>query len=290
MLIEKIKEFLEKENKSLTDGFKYLLKSEYAQLTGFNFERQFLSDRELSSGDLRFSSAGKCVRALAYDFHDTEKNGRKMDDRAYRTFFIGDMTETMIVLLAKAAGVPIFGYGLQQPKVSIKIGETEIHGHPDGFIIHEQGIYSLEVKSMNTRAYDRFESGDVNETGGIDEGHYLQVQANLCATGLEGCLYVAFNKDTSVLGERLIPRSEATISQIKGIFKRVLESSPADLPERPHVPNEKRFLPWNCLYCSHSGTCYPTAKKVLVGKSYKLQVPVDRNKEAEATLISQSES
>ena len=51
MIVEKIKEFLEKENKRLTDGFKFLIKQEYSQLTGFNFERQFLSDREISSGD-----------------------------------------------------------------------------------------------------------------------------------------------------------------------------------------------------------------------------------------------
>src|ERR1700690_813357 len=126
MITDKINEFLTKENKSLEDGFKYLMKQEFAQLAGFSFDRQFLSDRKEGDGELRFSSAGKCPRALAYDYHHFEKNGKEIDSRGLRTFFMGDMTEVMIVLLAKASGVPIFGYGLQQPKLSWKIGDKEI--------------------------------------------------------------------------------------------------------------------------------------------------------------------
>lgn len=283
MIVEKINDFLTNEKKSLTEGFKFLLKQEYSQLSGFSFDRQFLQDREASSGELRFSSAGKCVRSLAYNYHKFEPNGKEIDSRGSRTFFIGDMTETMIVLLAKASGVNIFGYGLQQPKSSWKIGDKEISGHPDGFITNNGRILSVEIKSMNTMAFDRFESGDV------DEAHLMQINANMMAVGTRECVYVAFNKDNSVLSERVIPFSEELARKVYTNFETVINSTVDDLPDRPYSPNEKGILPWQCAFCQHWGTCWPNAKEVLVGRSYKLKVDIDRNKEQEKTLIYQSE-
>ena len=270
MIINAINFFLEKENKSLEDGFKYLLKQEFSQLSEFSFDRQFLTDREESDGKLRFSSAGKCVRALAYGYHKTEKNGKEIDSRGVRTFFMGDMTETMIVLLAKAAGVPIFGYGIQQPKLSWIIGDKEIQGRPDGFVINEGRILTLEVKSMNTLAFTRFEKGE------IDDSYIYQMNANMKASGAQACLYVAFNKDNSVLGERIVVRDEKVIKQIKKNIFYVINSTPSTLPNRPFEPNELGFLPWNCLYCPFWGTCWPNAEKKLVGRAYKLRIDLEK--------------
>lgn len=266
MIVNKINEFLEKENKSLEDGFKFLLKQEFSQLSGFSFDRQFLSDRKESDGELRFSSAGKCPRALAYGYHKYEKNGKELDSRGLRTFFMGDVTEVMIVLLAKAAGVPIFGYGLQQPKLSWTIGNKEIQGHPDGFVIDVERILTLEVKSMNTQAFTRFEKGE------IDDSYIYQMNANMKAAGTSACLYVAFNKDNSVLGEKIVARDEKIIKKIEENLLSVINSTPSTLPKQPFEPNEDGFLPWNCLYCAYHKTCWPNAEKKLVGKAYKLRI------------------
>ncbi len=280
MIINKINEFLTKENKSLEDGFKYLLKQEFAQLSGFSFDRQFLSDRKEGAGELRFSSAGKCPRALAYDYHHFEKNGKELDSRGLRTFFIGDMTEMMIVLLAKASGCPIFGYGLQQPKLSWEIQGKVIEGHPDGFIIDNQRILTLEVKSMNTQAFTRFEKGE------IDDSYVYQMNANMKAAGTQACLYVAFNKDNSVLGEKIVARDEAIIKKIEENLLSVINSTTINLPDRPFEPNEQGFLPWNCLYCAHHVTCWPNAEKKLVGKAYRLKL--DLAKEFEKSSMVQN--
>lgn len=280
MIVERINEFLSKENKTLEEGFKYLLKQEFSQLSGFSFDRQFLSDRKEGDGELRFSSAGKCVRALAYGYHKYEKNGKEIDSRGLRTFFMGDMTETMIVLLAKAAGVPIFGYGLQQPKISWTIGDKEIQGHPDGFVIDNQRILTLEVKSMNTQAFTRFEKGE------IDDSYVYQMNANMKAAGTPACVYVAFNKDNSVLGERIVNRDEKVIKQIEENLLSVINSEKEDLPTRPFQPDEKGFLPWQCLYCAYHDTCYPEAKKVVVGKAYRLKI--DMAKEFEKSSMRES--
>lgn len=277
MIVEKINEFLTKENKSLEDGGKYLLKQEFAQLSGFSFDRQFLSDRKESAGELRFSSAGKCPRALAYGYHKFEANGKEIDSRGLRTFFMGDMTETMIVLLAKASGVPIFGYGLQQPKLSWKIGDKEIFGHPDGFVVDNGRILNVEVKSMASYSYAKFEKGD------IDDSYIYQMNANMKASGTEACVYVAFNKDSSVIGETIVKRDEKVIKQIEENLLSVINSTQISLPERPFEPNEEGFLPWNCLYCPFWGTCWKNAEKKLVGKAYRLKV--DMAKEFELSSM-----
>lgn len=266
MITDRINEFLTKENKSLEEGFKFLLKQEFSQLAGFSFDRQFLSDRKEGDGELRFSSVGKCVRALAYGYHKFEKNGKEIDSRGLRTFFMGDMTEVMIVLLAKASGVPMFGYGLQQPKLSWKIGDKEIEGHPDGFVIANKTILNVEVKSMSSFAFTDFEKGK------IDDSYLFQMNANMKASGTQSCVYVAYNKDNSMLGERIVQRDEKIIKQIETNLLSIINSNPLNLPARPFGPNDEGFLPWNCLYCAYYKTCWPNAEKKLVGKAYKLKL------------------
>ena len=265
MVVDKINAWLTSQEKSLEDGMQWIYQQEYAQLSGWAFRRQFLMQRKESNGDLRFSSSGKCVRALAYAFHQMETEGKEVDSRGMRTFFMGDMTEIMIVLLAKISGVPIFGYGLQQPRIKLTIGDKEIFGHPDGFVVDEGEILLVEVKSMNDKGYDRFEKGT------IDEGHIFQMNANMEAAGVNRAVYVAFNKNTSVLGERVVHKDPDIVSLLRNNLYSVLCSTPDSLPERPFQPNEKGTLPWQCLYCAHHKTCWPAAQKVLVKNAYKLK-------------------
>jgi hypothetical protein len=269
MVVDKINVWLTSENKNLEEGMQWLYQQEYAQLSGWSFKRQFLTERKESSGDLRFSSAGKCVRALSYGLHKFEVMGKEVDSRGMRTFFIGDMTEIMVVLLAKVSGVPIFGYGVQQPRIKMTVYGKEIFGHPDGFLIDEFGILLLEVKSMNDMAFNRFEKSE------IEESHIFQMNANMDAAGVDRALYIAFNKNNSILSERVVHKDPAIVSQIHQRFLSVLASTPESLPERPFAPNEKGFLPWNCLYCGYNGHCWPEAKKVLVKNAYKLMIPME---------------
>ena len=119
---------------------------------------------------------------------------------------------------------------------------------------------------MNTQAFTRFEKGE------IDDSYIDQMNANMKACGTLACVYVAFNKDNSVIGERIVERDEKVIAKIEANLLSVINSTKLSLPERPFVPNEQGFLPWNCLYCQFHGTCYPKAEKKLVGKAYRLKV------------------
>jgi hypothetical protein len=91
------------------------------------------------------------------------------------------------------------------------------------------------------------------------------------ALGLSKCVFVALNKESGVMNERIIEKDPAVVEKIREALKTVLHSTPDNLPEAPYVPNEKGLYPWQCLYCAWWGKCHPTAEKVLVGSSYKLK-------------------
>lgn len=265
MVVDKINEFLGREDRSLEDAMRWVYKTEFANLAGLSFDRQFLVEKE-ESKELRLSSCGKCPRALAYKFHGFEENGKEIDARSMRTFFLGDITEACLVILAKVAGVPLVGYGVQQVRVRMVVDGKEIFGRPDGLICSD-GTGLLEVKSMSDFAYGRFERGE------IEESYVYQYNAYMDALNLNWCCFVALNKNSGVIGERIVYRDEKIVAQIKENLRSVLSSTPDALPPIPQwaTPDAKGFYDWKCLYCGFWKECHPFAEKVLVGKAYKLK-------------------
>jgi hypothetical protein len=261
MIVDKINKFLSENKETLNDG----LARQVGFLSEWAFKRQFLSEREDSPGKLRLSGCGKCPRQLAYQYHGFEPNGKEIDPRGKITFFVGDVVELTLVALAKAAGVVLMATGADQATISLKIGDKEIFGHPDGVLFHEGKLYLFECKSMSSYGYERFEKGE------IDESYLFQMNSYMGVLGLENCLMLAYNKDSSVIGERVIAFDSAIFEGAKRNLSYVLASNKEQMPERKFVKNEKGIYPWNCLYCGFYGHCLPEAKKVLVGSSYKLK-------------------
>ena len=266
MIVDKINAYLTQKNTTLDEA----LRSEVEKLAGMAFHRQFMQDREDKPGTLRLSSCGKCPRQLAYGYHEYTKIGKEIDSRAKLVFWLGDLAELTVISLAKLAGCQLVGTGLNQLTIKIKIGEAEIEGHPDGLVIDQEAdekIKLLEVKSMNSFAFAEFERGN------IEPSYQYQLNGYLHALGLETAVMVALNKDSGVLNERIITKDPKIVEKIKENLTSVLQSTQENLPNRAFTPNDKNFLPWNCLYCGYWGQCYPKAKKVLVGKAYRLMVP-----------------
>lgn len=262
MIVDKIYTYLNQENKTINE----YLAQELGKLAEWSFKRQFMTDDEPASpGKLRLSAAGKCPRALAYAYHGYERNGKQKDPRSCVVFFQGDMVEAMIVQLARLAGCTLLATGLNQITVSIPIGDHVVQGHPDGCILHDQKMGLLEVKSMSSFSFERFEKGE------IDEGYKAQVQTYLNALGFDWCCLVAFNKDSGVISERILHADEEVFAKAKINLHSVILSSKDNLPEPMYTSDEKGVYPWQCLYCSHWGLCRTNAEKVLVGKSYKLK-------------------
>lgn len=264
MIVDKIEAYLSQKNISIDESLRY----EIEKLAGIAFKRQFMTEeREVAFGQIRLSAAGACPTRNAYAYHGFEKRGKETDSRAKMIFWLGDLAEMTVVSLAKLAGCAITATGFNQIKVSLLIGNTTVPGHPDGLFI-ESGIRLLEVKSMTSYRFEEFQKE-------IISNEYLdQINSYLEALDLNSCIIIALNKESGVLHENLVTRDHKRISNLKSRLKSVIDSTPSDLPEKPFKPDVNGVLPWNCLYCSYWGHCWPDAERKLVKKAYKLVVPI----------------
>jgi hypothetical protein len=263
MIVDKINAYLSANHITLND---YII-NEVKELAGYAFRRQFMGDNERKAGVLTLSSSGKCPRQLSYKYHGYETKGKEIDSRSKIVFFTGDMSELMIMQLAKLAGVQIMGYGLNQITVKVVLdNESIVEGHPDGYVL-DNNIVLAECKSMTTYALKELEHGEV------DSIYLAQINMYLEASKLDYCCLVGHCKESGVLAELIIKKDSNIVQRSKDGLKEVLSSTKDNLPNPPATldKNEDGFYPWNCLYCAYWGHCRTNAEKVLVGSKYKLK-------------------
>ena len=138
--------------------------------------RQLEEPRNGPTGSLRLSSAGKCQRALAYDYHHYKPNGFVPDESSPIVFAVGDIIEMLMVAALHDATdhittINISNTGLAQERVCLEIPLSDdrtakVAGHPDG-TMHlplyrgEVGEFVmvnaiLEIKSMSDYGFKRF--------------------------------------------------------------------------------------------------------------------------------------
>jgi hypothetical protein len=256
VIVDKINRYLSTAGKKLDDA---LLES-VAEQTKYIFQRQFGEQAEFST-HIGLSAVGKCIRQNVYRKLGFSVNGKTIDSRAKMVFFQGDAAELAVIFLAQLAGCKITNTGKNQKTVKL----LGLEGHPDGILEYEGVRYLLEVKSMSSFAFKRFQKKN------IDESYLFQVSAYMLAENLRLCVFVALNKDSGVLAEQIIPIDSSITEKLQSRIA-VLESSGADnLPARPYGPDKNGFLPWQCLYCPFWKHCWPEAQKVLVEDAYKLK-------------------
>jgi hypothetical protein len=257
-IVDKINTYLSSEEKTLDEAIRY----EFEKIAGVGLRRQFMERNERGSGKLYLSGCGKCPRQQAYGYHGFTKNGKEMDSRSSIVFLMGDLTEACVVALAQLAGVKLLATGLKQVTVSLDIDGQTINGHPDGIIHTEEGLKLFECKSMSSYAFKKFQAKD------IDYSYLCQMNAYMEALGLTECIIVALAKDSGVLGEQTIVKDDKIVKDAK---KRMSQALSDTLPEPEYECDEKKFYPWQCLYCAWHYVCHPHADKVLVRNSYKLK-------------------
>jgi len=263
MIVEKIYQYLSGQEKTLNDA----ILDEVAQNSRFAFKRQFMEADQNDKGKIRLSSAGRCARQVAYAYHGFEKKGKEIDARAKLVFWTGDLIELTVVNLAKLAGCVLLHTGQDQLTVSLPVNGTFAIGHPDGIFLEDGKNYLLEVKSMSSFSYAKFEKGE------IDEGYISQINAYMSALNLDACAFIGLNKDNGMMHELIVRKSQKEVEKLTKNLTAVAHSTPEKLPPPPAEleANEKGVFPWNCLYCAFWVHCRVGAKKVLVGKSYKLR-------------------
>lgn len=264
MIVDRIGEYLKGEGKTLDEALRY----EVEKLSGWTFKRQFMTpDEGVKKGILRLSSSGRCARQTAYSFHGFEKNGKEADPRARIVFWMGDLVEVTVVSLAKLAGVSVTGTGLNQLEIKLPVNGGFVTGHPDGVVFENKEQFLLEVKSMSSYGFEKFEAGEV------DASYLAQINCYMECLGLQKCIMVAINKESGVMHELILQKDQGVLDAARKNLATVMHSTPENLPDRAHGPDVKGLLPWNCSYCSYYGTCWGNSiEKVLIRNSWKLKV------------------
>lgn len=263
MLVDKINAYLSGAGKTLEESFL----TEFGDLAKWAVARQF-GERQERNGDLRLSSIGRCPRQNAYKLLGFEESGKEIDARAKMLFLLGDLTELAVLGAARAAGCDVTAYGSNQATVEI----DGVKGHPDALYEVSGSKYLVEVKSMSSFSFKDFEKGN------IDNGYRYQINSYLHALGLTKCIVIALNKDAGVLAEMIVEVDAKIVEDIKQRIKDIRSATKEDLPYRPYAPDEKGFLPWQCLYSPYWKICWPQAQKILVSGKYKLAIQPTKDK------------
>lgn len=270
-------------------GTKPLIADHSPKEMGASVMRQ-LSEQRKTTGGLRLSASGGCIRALAYGYHHTIEQGMGIDAGSKIAFTIGDITEIFLVAAIKEVFAEwgqhngsVYCTGADQAEVylSVDLGGdkvAQIAGHPDGFMRFESSMgvihdAVLEVKSMSDYAFKRFRNGGLSR----DDSYYWQVQSYMASSEKKLTYLISYGKATtakeayidddgnwwpaSPIHGQWIFRDEEVIEQIRNKFRTVIQSQSPDDIERPHGPNKKGMLAYPCDYCRYYKTCFPGAEE-----------------------------
>ena len=274
MIVDKINLYLATNGKELGPA----LLEETGKLASWAFKRQFGLREERESTQPYFSSIGKCTRQQAYKLLKFPEEGRELGAKAKMIFFQGDMVELAVIQLAKIAGCNITLAGSDQEASEW----NGLRGRPDG-IYHDPGVviepatpttlerrsaenYVLEIKSMASYTFERFEQGQ------LEDSYRYQCNAAMASLGPEKSIIIAQNKDAGVLAEMIIQKDPAIVADILKRLGVLAGATKEKLPERGHAPNEKGFYPWQCNYCGYWKICLKNkAEQVVVRGKYQLK-------------------
>ena len=252
-------------------------------VTDFSKECSDAVEKQLSCqrGEFRIRMSGLgrplCQQVL-------EKKGIK-EDMEYNTLFrfmFGDLTESILMLIMKEAGIDIVDY---QRAVELQVGDTLINGTLDVIIRDELGVEKVwDVKSASDWAFNYKFTG-IN--GGYDKlkeddpfGYVMQGFLYSEATGLPFGGWIVVNKSSGMVAIVEVPdwAQDDKEAYLKDADKRVKFLTDPDVKEFVPFKSEpetyrrdgevirtgNKVLPRTCSMCGYRQHCWPNA--ILHGK------------------------
>lgn len=231
----------------------------------------------------RISSAGKCLRALAYI--ESNYPAEPLDDRTILRFDLGhllhsDIQKKLLVELAEAEVIlPV--------TLTRKLGGEEVTieliGHIDGVVTDCQGSPRvLEIKTMAEAGFKMFKYLPEEERQAkLSEEYACQHEGYRRAAALPGRVLL-YNKNTSDIVSFETCQDNEAWERIRHRFTELFfwleenkhrsEEPPESFREYNPVPEKFRgketgrtVLPWNCSYCDYNKTCWPQQEVVIKG-------------------------
>lgn len=228
---------------------------------------------------LRMSNVGQpCERKLWYS-QNLEKEAEEMLPSTLLKFMYGDMTESLLIGLAMAAGHSIEGL---QDQLEIE----GIKGHRDCIISGMQ----FDVKSAATRSFEKFKYGKIKED---DPFGYLSQNTSYLYASLDDKRikykdqvgFLAFDKQHGHIAVDIYTVQDELDQKVKEFQHKkdmvTWENPPErefeDAPQSKTSPNRKLTAP--CSYCEFKEECWPGLRTFIYssGPTYLTKVEKEPN-------------
>lgn len=195
---------------------------------------------------LTISMLGKpCIRQIYYTVREPQ-NAEPMHPSTRMKFLIGDMWETILLRLAKAAGHSVENEQMEVEFMGIK-------GHIDCTIDGEL----VDVKSASSLSFKRFENKEIFNNDAF--GYLYQLGAYALSMGRTYGFFLVGDK---TLGHITLLRADVEVPKIKSrvyIVKDALEKQnppPRGFNDK-HDTHGNRILGLECSYCQFKYHCWP---------------------------------
>lgn len=234
-----------------------------------------LSGKDQPRGTLRMSSLGTpCKRKLWYSVNSSDEAEALRPDTRLK-FLYGDILESLLISLAKAAGHDVRG-----EQDTLEIGG--IVGHRDCVIDN----ITVDVKSASGFGFSKFEKGNLRDD---DPFGYI--------SQLSSYVYAGHSVDESIhptIGAFLVvDKQSGKLCLDVYEFKSELEGKEQEVEELKEMvsldtPPERAFepvkdggsgntkLPVNCAYCGWKRKCQPTMRTFIYANGPRFLIDVKR--------------
>jgi hypothetical protein len=205
---------------------------------------------------LRLSNLGSsCLRQLWYRVHAPEL-GEPLSGPARIKFLIGDITEAVVLFLARLAGHDVRD---EQHEVEL----NGVKGHIDAVVDDTL----VDVKSASPFSFKKFEAGLTPETDAF--GYLTQLGSYGKAKGHKKGAFLAVDK---VLGNLTLDKHdlpdidyERRIEVVRDVLAAP-EPPPRAFEDKPDGKSGNRKLGVECSYCSHKDLCWPGLRTFNYGR------------------------
>lgn len=195
------------------------------------------------------SNIGKGARQLWYD----RKYGReeKLEGHTLLKFIVGDITEQVLLFLAKQSG-----HNVTAHQAEVCLGGVK--GHIDADI---DGV-TVDVKSASPYAFIKFDKGTLVDNDSF--GYVEQIAGYAKARDTDGA-FLAMDKVSGHLAYLLFSKDELAVFKVEDRIEYMKGAVNSDtIPERcydaePMGASGNMKLGVNCSYCDHKVRCWADA-------------------------------
>lgn len=290
VVASRLRDYLEHPHKSLDQ----VILAEMTNAFRRTVVKQLMQPREDRKGyESTTLYSGPCARKARLTFDGCERE--PLQSRTLLKFLLGDIVELAVLGIAKLAGLRI---GANNVDLTIMGRDgVAVSVHPDG-LLDEEGVQrNLEVKSCDSRTFDRWlTDGGPNDDWGYRTQASIEIQAwREAGYDVNETVFVAVSTGSrqGSIGEWIVPfepelveqwharrakRQQPDVPEVP--FAAVAETvfhrgkPPADQPTaevkfdkngKPYgytVETGRDKLPFNCSYCDYklTGGCWPGAQ------------------------------